>query len=254
MATGVLLAKSTCTDPAREDEFNRWYTHTHVPDVLGAPGFTVARRYVDPYGGTPRYLTVYEAEGDDLMEAADELRRVSKASWAAGRHIECVEPGSLGVYRCIDPSTLEPLDKVSNGPYTNPRAVDRDPPASPPVARTLPRAVFLVTTNCSDPARDEEYNRWYSHMHIPDLSAGKGFVRADRYRREAPDAAHSSYVTIYEYEGDVFAALNDMLRIARSIFATRHVDCIEGAPGGGLYQQIDVAAYPPLEKLSYPKR
>lgn len=254
MAKGVLLARSTCNDGAREDEFNSWYTHTHVPDVLEGRGFTGARRYVDPYGGTPRYLTIYEAEEDNLMESAGELRRISKASWAAGRHIECVDPGSLGVYRYIDPSGYEPIGEVGNGPYENAKAVDRDRPSLPTVAKTLEKGVFLVATNCTNPAREEEFNRWYSHMHIPDLSAAQGFIRADRYRCESPDAAPAAYLTIYEYEGDIFAALNDMLRIARSIFASRHIDCIEGAPGGGLYQQIDTAAYPRLPKLDYPKR
>ena len=35
----------------------------------------------------------------------------------------------------------------------------------------MPTATYLVFTNCTDPARDEEFNRWYTHTHVPDLSA-----------------------------------------------------------------------------------
>ena len=254
MDKGIFLAYTTCTDDSRQDEFNRWYFQSRVADVVGAEGFTGARRFVNPYPGTPQYMTIYFAEGDDMSLPEAGLRETSRASWAEGRHIECVQSGGLGVYRFIDPAALEPIDRVSNGPYTNTRAVDRDPPDAPPVAKALPRAVFLVATDCSDPSRDDEFNRWYSHMHIPDLSAAKGFVRADRYRRDHAGSAPSDYLTVYEFEGDVFAALNDMLRIARSVFATRHIDCIEGAPEGGLWLEINASAYPPLEKLDYPRR
>jgi hypothetical protein len=30
---------SRCTDADREVEFNRWSTHTHLPDLSRAPGF-----------------------------------------------------------------------------------------------------------------------------------------------------------------------------------------------------------------------
>jgi hypothetical protein len=62
------------TEPVRgrEDEFNDWYTHTHLADVEAVPGFKSAKRYelspdqLDGYGqdATHRYLAIYIIEGD----------------------------------------------------------------------------------------------------------------------------------------------------------------------------------------------
>ena len=44
---GLLLAITNCTDPSKEEEFNAWYNHIHVPDVT-APGiFRHALRFVN---------------------------------------------------------------------------------------------------------------------------------------------------------------------------------------------------------------
>jgi hypothetical protein len=53
----------------REDEFNRWYDDTHLPEMLQVPGFVAGRRYTltGPRAADwPRFLTVYEIETDDL--------------------------------------------------------------------------------------------------------------------------------------------------------------------------------------------
>jgi hypothetical protein len=52
-----------------DEEFNRWYHTTHLPEVLGVPGFVSGQRFqlVGPAAdGQPRYLAVYEIETDDL--------------------------------------------------------------------------------------------------------------------------------------------------------------------------------------------
>ncbi|WP_338664637.1 DUF4286 family protein [Pararoseomonas sp. SCSIO 73927] len=49
-------------DPAVEEEFNRWYVESHIPDLLACPGWLSARRYTVDDGG-PRYAAVYEIAG-----------------------------------------------------------------------------------------------------------------------------------------------------------------------------------------------
>lgn len=69
--------------PGKEDEFNDFYDRVHVPDVLGAPGWFAAQRYVlsseqrsdqsPPY----KYMVIYEIARPDgevlpaLQERAD---------------------------------------------------------------------------------------------------------------------------------------------------------------------------------------
>jgi hypothetical protein len=59
--------------PGAEDQFNHWYDHTHLPEVLATPGFLAARRYTptDPAGP---YLAIYEIETDDLGAVLEDLR------------------------------------------------------------------------------------------------------------------------------------------------------------------------------------
>jgi hypothetical protein len=67
----------------REAEYNEWYEHTHLPELLTLPGFVAAQRWARapqvPAGGElcPQgNLAVYELEGDGekglaaMMEAA----------------------------------------------------------------------------------------------------------------------------------------------------------------------------------------
>jgi hypothetical protein len=59
----------TAPVPGREDEFNRWYDDTHLPEVLAMPGFVAGQRFALTGPGAtdrPRYLCVYEIETDDL--------------------------------------------------------------------------------------------------------------------------------------------------------------------------------------------
>ncbi len=70
MSKVLLVALTRCTDPAREAEFNEWYTNTHVRDALKNPVFLSGTRYrlVDqPLWGEGRnqYLAIYEIETDD---------------------------------------------------------------------------------------------------------------------------------------------------------------------------------------------
>jgi hypothetical protein len=67
----------------REDEFNDWYTHEHLADVLKLPGVTAAQRYmlgdVQHRKGPLewKYMAVYEIEIDDISETLDALAAAS---------------------------------------------------------------------------------------------------------------------------------------------------------------------------------
>ncbi len=77
MARGFMIVQSGPSDPAREDEYNDWYSNTHISEVLAVPGITGARRYrLHDSGGAPashRYMAVYEIEADDLSAPLKEL-------------------------------------------------------------------------------------------------------------------------------------------------------------------------------------
>lgn len=83
MPKGIMVVQSRPSDPAREDEFNDWYSNTHLPEIRAVPGFVAARRYKvhDASGESHSYLAIYEIDADDLTDPVEELRTRS----AAGR-------------------------------------------------------------------------------------------------------------------------------------------------------------------------
>jgi hypothetical protein len=110
---------SNCTDPSREEEFNRWYTHIHLPDLSAAKGLVSAKRYVDKDpDSTAKYLAVYEFETDDIEESLQSLYGLAAKCWPRGRHIDCMEgalnlSSAVPLYQEIDPDSLEPPGDVN---------------------------------------------------------------------------------------------------------------------------------------------
>jgi hypothetical protein len=74
--TAYIQTVLTAPVAGREDEFNRWYDDTHLPEMLQVPGFVAGRRYALTGVGAadrPRFLAVYEIETDDLAATLQAL-------------------------------------------------------------------------------------------------------------------------------------------------------------------------------------
>jgi heme-degrading monooxygenase HmoA len=64
------------------------------------------------------------------------------------------------------------------------------------------RALYIVRTRVPE-ERVEEWYRWHSEVHIPDVAAQPGVVRATKYRvveDNMPAEWTAQYVTVYEFE------------------------------------------------------
>ena len=88
MARYLLFAFSDCKDPAKEEEFNRWYDTMHVPDMLEVPGMISATRWVaaQPQEGQQRkYLAMYELETDSIEAFDDKVRERGMRTLKEGR-------------------------------------------------------------------------------------------------------------------------------------------------------------------------
>jgi hypothetical protein len=123
MAKYSFLVFSNCTDPAREQEFNRWYTHMHLPDLSAAKGFVSARRYVnaDP-NARSKYLAAYEFDTDDIDASIKSLYDLAANCWPKRRHIDCIAPAPsiatpVVAFREIDPNSLKPLQPHEHAHY-----------------------------------------------------------------------------------------------------------------------------------------
>lgn len=79
MAEHVLVVLSNAQDGA-DEQFNRWYTDTHLGDILKLPGYSAAQRFKLSEtqlaaGDLPyRYLAIYEVDAADVAAAAEAMR------------------------------------------------------------------------------------------------------------------------------------------------------------------------------------
>ena len=83
----------------------------------------------------------------------------------------------------------------------------------------MPKAVFVVFSNPSDAAHDDEFNAWYNGSHVPDVLKGvDGMRSATRYKRAdtqlltrnaPPD---HQYLVVWEIEADSLDEVRDQLR------------------------------------------
>jgi hypothetical protein len=80
--------------PGGEDEYNEWYTQTHLGEVVATPGFVAAQRFrfVSTNGEEPSqgYIAIYEVDGD--IDAA-------KAALAEGRRHRVPVPDAMAAKR-----------------------------------------------------------------------------------------------------------------------------------------------------------
>lgn len=97
---GAFLVESNCTDSSREDEFNRWYETTHIPDFLRTGLFTTAHRFLARPGQPGgKYLAIYETHLDPLSAVNEYSKHHRPRLKAASRLSDLIEVTWRGVYR-----------------------------------------------------------------------------------------------------------------------------------------------------------
>ena len=79
---------------------------------------------------------------------------------------------------------------------------------------------MLVFTNPLA-GREAEFNKWYDEIHIPEVLAVKGFTAAQRYVGTTDSPAEvppgpRPYMAVYEIEGDVNDAFQNMMAAVSS--------------------------------------
>ena len=86
--------------PEGEAEFNRWYREQHFPERLGVPGFLRGRRYL-AVQGTPRYFTLYETEGPQVLSSEAYLARLNNPTDWTRRVLPTMRDVVRNAYRVV---------------------------------------------------------------------------------------------------------------------------------------------------------
>jgi len=153
--------------PEREEEFNDWYDHEHVPQIVSLPGFARGRRY-EVAGAKPKYLAWYDTADEKVEPGADFQNFVANPTPWWRRLAQSFEHRERMNFRLM-------------------RDVGRVPDADTPW-------LYIVHTDIPDDIVDE-YNAWYDDEHLPRLVTVPGVVRARRYMATS---ASPRYLTAYE--------------------------------------------------------
>ncbi len=103
MPKGIIVVQSRPSDPAREDEYNEWYSHTHLPEIRVVPGFVAARRYKVHNGTGHSYLAIYEIDADDLTDPMKELHaRSASGQMHMSDTLQLDPPPVVTLYELLD--------------------------------------------------------------------------------------------------------------------------------------------------------
>jgi hypothetical protein len=190
---GLLLVLTNCTDPSKEEAFNAWYNHIHVPDMT-APGiFRHALRFVnsDPNSQAGQYVATYETNWEDVSKAMPAHREA---------RVKLEERGDRGTPY---------LQVVRSGVFK--KLGGEFCAASRPA-----RSILLVLSNCKDPTREVEFNRWYEDIHVADILETGVFHTAYRYESLDPQATQATYLALYETGQSDPAQVQEAMRKARA--------------------------------------
>ncbi len=104
------FAFSDCKDPVREEEYNDWYSNTHIPDMIEVPGMIRATRWEaaeDKENGIRKFLALYEFETDDLDEFNRQVAIYGKRTMDEGRwsDLAVLDPDNVPrIYKQIMPA------------------------------------------------------------------------------------------------------------------------------------------------------
>lgn len=102
----------------------------------------------------------------------------------------------------------------------------------------MARYILVVESNCTDPAREAEFNEWYDKTHLPDVLETPGFIRATRYVNTEAAAGKGKFVAVYEIETDDIDAFTktNAANLAKKRAAGRFTDLL-AIVSRGLYRQ-----------------
>ena len=157
----------------KEADFNKWYNEEHMAELLSVPGVLNAARYEAVMSG-PKHLACYELESPAVVET-DAFKNRPRTEWGSR-----VSPSIIGsnfinnVYEMIYPTSM-----------------------TPEIANSDMAPALQIGRMGVSPENEEEWNRWYSGMYVPNYEKVPGCIRGRRWRAVRGEPA---YAVVYEFE------------------------------------------------------
>ena len=76
----------------------------------------------------------------------------------------------------------------------------------------MTRWLLLAGTECTDVSKEEEFNKWYDEIHVPDVLETPGFISGTRYVRTRSLEGIPKYLALYEIETADIDRADELLR------------------------------------------
>ena len=172
--TGLLMVWADI--PAdKEEDFNNWYNTEHLAELLSLPGVLNAARYEAVSSG-PKHLACYELESVAVVES-EAFKSRPRTEWGSR-----VSPSIIGTnyisntYEMVHPTTL-----------------------SPGIAGSGMANALQIGRMDIGPENEEEWNRWYSGIYVPNYEKVPGVIRGRRWKATRGSPA---YAVVYEFENE----------------------------------------------------
>ncbi len=105
----------------------------------------------------------------------------------------------------------------------------------------MPKGIMFVPSGPSSPDREDEYNEWYSKVHIPEVCQIDGITGARRYKRVTAEPGEAPYVAIYDLDADDLAGIFEGLAQAATSGAMNMSDVLgmDPPPVPVIYEIVD---------------
>lgn len=178
----------------QEAEYNRWYDHQHIGDVLSAKDFVEARRYIysedqlfarPDVPKMPRYLVIYTIVTDDIDGVMEDVA-------------ERIRSGKTISSPAYDRSTSQSmLYRDTPHAFINPSPSDPAPSSAGSQQHDYLHFVFTAAV----PGREVEFDEWYVTKHLGEAGSSPGFIASKRLELARPSRATpppTRYVAIFE--------------------------------------------------------
>jgi hypothetical protein len=156
--------------PGREEEFNNWYDHQNVPDLVSIPGFVSAQLYIwsehqlRPGASPPtKYMIEFKLVTEDIAAVyAEVIRRTREHTTVIGT---AIAPGAAGSF------TYRAITDVVSGQGGD---------AATSQGGSLEHYIQMVFAIAAS-GKEVQFNDWYNHVHSPSVASTPGFQKWQRF-------------------------------------------------------------------------
>ena len=175
----IRIVGTNCGDPAKEDEFNDWYTNDHILFVMRSPYVLSAERYqrMGESKKYPKYLAVYGISDEKALEG--HIRSSIPEEALQDRYKRWPEEGIFTRKWLVNYKRIARWGDMESC-----------------------SARCICGTNCGDPAKENEFNDWYTNHHVPFVMRAPLVIAAERYQRIGDDQEYPKYLAIYGFENE----------------------------------------------------